>query len=297
MSLQKIIKESVEKNPLGLKEALEEELRNRVALALEAKMKEEDDYDDEDDDDDEDEVDEEAQPKWKVKIGKKTYTVTARNTAEANKKASALAKKEGNSGAPSGPIVKVQEEVELDEGTNILKKRGNMSLVTNDDDESLVVKKGSKKIATGFFDRNADGWFFTVKGSRGQKLFKEPDDVLDFFMKEEYDLDEASYNKDAVDKAISSADKKGKPTSSKGKELIHALLKGRSVKENLDEASRPVTKEAVIKVLIKRGNSQDQAKKMVEAEFDSAIKSWKSSSASKIADVISSTYGVKGVER
>jgi hypothetical protein len=90
MSLQKIIKESVEKNPLGLKEALEEELRNRVSLALEAKMKEEDDMDDDEDDDDEDdddeddddeddddeddddeddddEVDEEAQPKWKVK--------------------------------------------------------------------------------------------------------------------------------------------------------------------------------------------------------------------------------------
>lgn len=37
MSIKQIIKESMEKNPLGLKEALEEELRSRVALALEAK--------------------------------------------------------------------------------------------------------------------------------------------------------------------------------------------------------------------------------------------------------------------
>jgi hypothetical protein len=38
MSIQKIIQESVNKNPLGIKEAIEEELRSRIALALEAKM-------------------------------------------------------------------------------------------------------------------------------------------------------------------------------------------------------------------------------------------------------------------
>lgn len=50
MSVEKIIQESVNKNPLGMKEALEEELRSRLALALEAKMNNEDDDDDEDDD-------------------------------------------------------------------------------------------------------------------------------------------------------------------------------------------------------------------------------------------------------
>jgi len=45
MSIEKIIQESINKNPLSMKEALEEELRNRLALALEAKMKEEDDED------------------------------------------------------------------------------------------------------------------------------------------------------------------------------------------------------------------------------------------------------------
>jgi hypothetical protein len=55
MSVQKIIKESMEKNPLKLKEALQEELKTRMALALEAKMKEM-----EDEDEDEDELEEAA---------------------------------------------------------------------------------------------------------------------------------------------------------------------------------------------------------------------------------------------
>ena len=42
MSIEKIIQASVNKNPLAMKEALEEELRGRLALALEAKMKEDD---------------------------------------------------------------------------------------------------------------------------------------------------------------------------------------------------------------------------------------------------------------
>jgi hypothetical protein len=41
MSVQRIIQESVNKNPLGLKEAFAEELTERVRLALEAKMKDE----------------------------------------------------------------------------------------------------------------------------------------------------------------------------------------------------------------------------------------------------------------
>jgi hypothetical protein len=60
--VKQIIKEAMEKNPLGLKEAVTEELQKRVTLALEAKMKavkeEDDDDDDEDDDDEDDEEDE-----------------------------------------------------------------------------------------------------------------------------------------------------------------------------------------------------------------------------------------------
>jgi hypothetical protein len=58
MSVQRIIQESVNKNPLGLKEAFAEELTERVRLALEAKMSDDEDEDDEDDDEDEDDEEE-----------------------------------------------------------------------------------------------------------------------------------------------------------------------------------------------------------------------------------------------
>lgn len=60
MSVQKILEESINKNPLGMKEALEEELRNRIRLALEAMMKdkEEDEEDDEDEEEEDDEDEE-----------------------------------------------------------------------------------------------------------------------------------------------------------------------------------------------------------------------------------------------
>lgn len=53
MSVQRIIQESVNKNPLGLKEAFAEELSERIRLALEAKMSDEEDDDDDDDEDEE----------------------------------------------------------------------------------------------------------------------------------------------------------------------------------------------------------------------------------------------------
>jgi len=56
MSIQKIIQESIAGNPLEMKGALVEELRGRIALALEAKMKDDkdDDSSDENDDDEDD---------------------------------------------------------------------------------------------------------------------------------------------------------------------------------------------------------------------------------------------------
>ena len=61
MSVKRIIQESIDKNPLGVKEALEEALQDRVRAALEEKYKKmamESDEDDEDDEDDDDEDDE-----------------------------------------------------------------------------------------------------------------------------------------------------------------------------------------------------------------------------------------------
>jgi hypothetical protein len=59
--VKQIIKEAMNQNPLGLKEAVEEELRRRMSLALEARMKmaEEDDEDDDDEDEDDDDDDDE----------------------------------------------------------------------------------------------------------------------------------------------------------------------------------------------------------------------------------------------
>ena len=61
MSVQKIIQESIAENPLGLKQALQEELRNRIAVALESKIAEakEEDSDNNGDDSDDDSDDEE----------------------------------------------------------------------------------------------------------------------------------------------------------------------------------------------------------------------------------------------
>jgi hypothetical protein len=61
MSIKQIIQESINKNPLGLKEALEGELRGRIALALEAKVAESEHEDDEDESDEDDEDEESEQ--------------------------------------------------------------------------------------------------------------------------------------------------------------------------------------------------------------------------------------------
>ncbi len=68
--VKQLIKEAMDKNPIGLKEALAEELKTRIALALEAKMdhSDMDDEDEMDNDDDEDEDLEEAQDTWRVTI-------------------------------------------------------------------------------------------------------------------------------------------------------------------------------------------------------------------------------------
>ena len=61
MTIQRIIQEAINKNPLDLKEALTEELRSRIALALEAKMSDEEDDDSSEEDDDEEDMKEEAE--------------------------------------------------------------------------------------------------------------------------------------------------------------------------------------------------------------------------------------------
>jgi hypothetical protein len=64
---------------------------------------------------------------------------------------------------------------------------------------------------------------------------------------------------------------------------------------NLDEAKKPVSKEDVTKLLIKYGNNPQSAKKMVDAEFASAVKRHPEASASKIAEVIRSVAEEIGI--
>lgn len=60
MSVKTLIQEAINKNALGFETALKEELRTRVALALEAKMKTEEEHDDEDEEEGEEESDDAA---------------------------------------------------------------------------------------------------------------------------------------------------------------------------------------------------------------------------------------------
>lgn len=51
MTVKTLIQEAINKNALGFEQSLKEELRNRVALALEAKMKSKDEEGEEESDD------------------------------------------------------------------------------------------------------------------------------------------------------------------------------------------------------------------------------------------------------
>lgn len=57
MSVKTLVQEAINKNALGFEAALKEELRNRIGLALEAKMNAKDEEDDEEEDEGEEESD------------------------------------------------------------------------------------------------------------------------------------------------------------------------------------------------------------------------------------------------
>jgi len=73
--VKQIIKEAMDKNPIGLKKALEEELKARVALALEAKK---DDMENDEDEEDEEEDEEENLDEASVDHDKMTRRLAAR---------------------------------------------------------------------------------------------------------------------------------------------------------------------------------------------------------------------------
>ena len=53
-----------------------------------------------------------------------------------------------------------------------------------------------------------------------------------------------------------------------------------------NEAKKPVSKDDVVKLLVKYGNNPQVAKSIVDKEFDSAVKRHPDASASKLADII-----------
>ncbi len=69
---------------------------------------------------------------------------------------------------------------------------------------------------------------------------------------------------------------------------LDSMHKAKNEEVELDEAKKPVSKEDVTKLLVKYGNNPQSAKKMVDAEFASAVKRHPEATASKIAEVIRS---------
>ena len=96
MSLEKIIKEALDQNPLEMKDAFAEEMQSRIAAALEEKYKsameedleeakdddDEDEDDDDDDDDDEDDDEDDDSDSDDAKIGAEMKKLHASNCSK-----------------------------------------------------------------------------------------------------------------------------------------------------------------------------------------------------------------------
>jgi preprotein translocase subunit YajC len=74
----------------------------------------------------------------------------------------------------------------------------------------------------------------------------------------------------------------------KSKQGLLAIKAAYNEEVNLDEAKKPVSKDDVVKLLIKYGNNPESAKKMVDKEFAFATKSYPDATASKVAQIIRS---------
>lgn len=93
MTVKRIVEEAINESPLGLKEALEEELRNRIFLALEAKMEDDDEDDEEDEEDDDEKLDEISQETLKSYMKRASHSSGGSENALDKLKAKARANK------------------------------------------------------------------------------------------------------------------------------------------------------------------------------------------------------------
>lgn len=165
MSVQKIIQEAINKSPRDLKEALESELRDRIRLALEAKMEDEKDDDEEDDDssdeDDEDEKDMKEEVEELDELSKKTLgayvkaanrdTYIAGKFSRDDKEARAAGRKRKAGVAMAVDKLTKEEVEELGE----LKKSTLASYISkaSDNAASHAIKYGEKKAQSDEMDR------------------------------------------------------------------------------------------------------------------------------------------------
>jgi hypothetical protein len=178
MRLKKIIKESMDGNAIGFEEVLKEELRTRVALALEAKKEKMAEEEDEDYEDDEGEV-EEAKDTLGAAVGK-----AEASRQKALKRAAAMVKKGfSHEDAAKNSDVRVQElkkymseEMELDEAT--LKDQLNKH-------SELAIK----------YNREGD----TEKSKYHQEKMNKIKEKMSKVVREELELDEVSYERDLKD--------------------------------------------------------------------------------------------------
>ena len=86
----------------------------------------------------------------------------------------------------------------LDEAKQVLAHGGKGQYKAVGGDGTVDVKYKGKVVATGDFDRGADGWFISFKGQKGQKFFDDAQKMVDFLAKnkitevyESVDLDAA----------------------------------------------------------------------------------------------------------
>lgn len=131
---------------------------------------------------------------------------------------------------------------ELEEAKRVLAHGGKGQYKAVGGDGVVDVKYKGKVVATGDFDRGADGWFISFKGQKGQKFFDDAQKMVDFLAKnkvteayEEVDLDEAPRRKGAPKMGGDSI------AIQRAKDAEHAKAMGRSVKTGRKLPKRTMT--------------------------------------------------------
>jgi len=100
------------------------------------------------------------------------------------------------------------------------------------------IKMNGKSIGDFSLDDDSYMWVSNLNGVRGQLTVDEIDDLAKEIPKlvKKESVEEAKYNKDAVDKEI----KRDPRIKGKEAKAIHRLLKGRSAKEDVQEAKKKI---------------------------------------------------------